>query len=182
MLPLPEKFDKLARWLIDERDNLEQGTGVPFVRLIYHPSEERECQRLTVVLRERLTKASLTSHEIRCGELLFKYYAEKNQLELRLKTAEANPHTAGDEIGKRAEAELLAAILNYARQAPPSGNIIISETAQLYPFAHLSGVLDSCENQVRIPLVLLYPATIEDEKLLFVGRRETGYYRTRNLR
>ena len=182
MRPLQEKFEELCELLIHHRESLAQGTGVPFVRLIYRPDEERECRRLTEVLRERLKNAGLTSHEIKCGELPFKYYVQKGQLELRLKTAEADPKPASDEMGKRAEAELLSAIISYADKAGPSGNIIISETAMLYPFAHLSGVLAGCENKVNIPLVILYPAIITEDRILFVGKRETGYYRTRDLK
>jgi hypothetical protein len=179
--PLIEKFQDLSDLLLNHRDGLAIGTGVPFIRLVYRPSEERECRRVTQDLVGRLRQNGLTANEIRCGELLFGYYQRKNQLELRLRTAESAPQQAGDEIGHRAESELLNAILSIARNSGPDGNIIISETGLLYPFAHLAGVLASCENQVQIPLVLLYPAEVIDERLLFMGRRETGYYRCRDL-
>ncbi|HKZ86638.1 MAG TPA: BREX protein BrxB domain-containing protein [Anaerolineae bacterium] len=182
MRPLLDKFNELSELLIRHRDRLAQGTGVPFVRLIYRPDEERECRRLTSVLRERLATAGLSSDEIRCSELPFKYYVQKGQLELRLKTAEAAPRQATDEMGRRAEALLLDEILSCASRARPYGNLILSETGLLYPFVRLAGVLEGCENKVNIPLVILYPAIITDDKMLFMGRRETGYYRTRDLK
>ena len=179
--PLQEKFEELADLLIRHRDNLSQGTGVPFVRLIYTPKEERECRRLTKMLHESLEMAGLETDEIHCGEMVFKYYNDKNKLELRLKTAEENPAMAKGAIGKRAEQILLQTILEKAKGAPDKRNIILSETGLLYPFTRLGGVLQECENQVLIPLIVLYPATYEDGKLLFMGKRDTGYYRTRDI-
>jgi len=180
--PLQEKFEELSKLLIHHRDDLAQGTGVPFVRLIYRPDEERECRRLTTVLRERLERVGLALDEVRCGEFVFKHYLQKGQIEMRLKTAEAAPRQASDEIGRRAEALLLEEIISRASKATPTSNVILSETGLLYPFAHLAGILQGCENRVHIPLVVLYPATITDDKILFMGQRETGYYRTRDLK
>ena len=179
--PLQEKFEELTDLLIRHRDNLSQGTGVPFVRLIYSPEEERECRRLTKMLHESLEMAGLQTDEICCGEMVFKYYMDKNQLELRLKTAEENPAVAQGEIGNRAEQVLLQTILEKAKGATDKSNIILSKTGLLYPFARLGGILQECENQVRFPLIVLYPAKYEDGKLLFMGKRDTGYYRTRNI-
>lgn len=182
MKPLQEKFEELHYILIHHRDSLSQGTGVPFVRLIYAPEEERECRRLTKMLHESLEMVGLHTDEIHCGEMVFKYYHDKNLLELRLKTAEENPAMAQGEIGTRAEQVLLQAILDKAKGAPDNRNIILSETGMLYPFARLAGVLQECENQVLIPLIVLYPAKYEDDKLLFMGKRDTGYYRTRDIK
>ena len=184
MATLRDKFEELCELLIHHRDDLSQDTGVPFVRLIYPPDDERECRRLTHDLRKRLTAQGFGADEIHCGELLFQHYRQRGerQYELRLKTAEGTPQQAKDEIGRRAETALIETILDHARRAPPTGNLILSEVGMLYPFAHLEGVLQKCENDVRIPLVLLYPATIENERILFMGKRETGYYRTRDLK
>jgi len=179
--PLQKKFEELSFLLIHHRDNLSQGTGVPFVRLIYSPEEERECRRLTKMLHESLEMAGLQTDEINCGEMVFKYHHDKKQLELRLKTAEENPTMAQQEIGSRAEQVLLQTILEKAKDAPGNRNIILSETGLLYPFARLGGTLQECENQVRIPLIVLYPAKYEEGKLLFMGKRDTGYYRTRDI-
>ena len=57
MKPLRDKFEELAELLITNRDNLSQGTGVPFVRLLYHPDEEIEARDLTRLLQQKLEKA-----------------------------------------------------------------------------------------------------------------------------
>ena len=181
MKPLQDKFHELSDLLIHHRNDLAQGTGVPFVRLIYRPEEERECRRLTVTLRDRLANTGFSADEIHCGEFVFKYYAEHNQTERRLETARDKPLKAGDEIGRHAETALFDEIVTKAHRAGAPGNIILSETGMLYPFAHLAGILDRCENKVNIPLVILYPATLSDDRLLFMGKRDPGYYRTRDL-
>jgi hypothetical protein len=179
--PLREKFEELAELLINHRDNLAQGTGVPFVRLLYHPDEELDARELTVLLTQKLEKAGYAPVEIRCGNYPYHYYEQKNRLELRLKTAEASPQQAIDEMGKHAEDDLLADIIHQAEIASEKTVILLTETGMLYPFAGLSGILQGCENKVLVPLVILYPATVDGKTILFMGKREPGYYRTRDI-
>jgi hypothetical protein len=180
-MQLREKFEKLADLLILNRDTLSQGTGVPFVRLIYHPDEELEAQELTELLIQKLEKIGIKPVEINCGEYPFRYYQKKDVLELRLSTGEERPAQAADEMGKHAEEDLLADIVQQAEVANDKTVIILTKTGLLYPFAQLSGVLQGCENKVLVPLVILYPATNEEKKILFMGKREPGYYRTRDI-
>jgi hypothetical protein len=178
---LRDKFDELTELLLTHRDSLAQGTGVPFVRLLYHPDEELEARDLTKLLMQKLTKAGYSPVEIRCGEYPFKYYQQKKLLDLRLKTAEEHPVQAEDEMGKHAEEELLAEIIRQAEAATDKTILLLTETGLLYPFAQLSGILLGCENKVNVPLVVLYPATVEENTILFMGKREPGYYRTRDI-
>jgi hypothetical protein len=179
--PLRDKFEELAELLITQWDNLAQGTGVPFVRLLYHPDEELEAREHTTVLKAKLKKAGFSPFEIRCGEYPFKYYQQKKLIDLRLSTAEDRPAEAVDEMGKHAQEELLGEIIRQAEIATDKTVILLTETGMLYPFAHLSGVLSGCENKVHVPLIILYPVTIEEDNILFMGKREPGYYRTRDI-
>lgn len=181
MKPLREKFEELAELLITHRNTLSQGTGVPFVRLLYHPDEELDVRELTVLLLQKLEKAGNAPVEIRCGAFPFDFYQQKKQLDLRLNTANERPAQAVSEMGKHAEADLLNEIIRQSEFANEKTVIILSETGLLYPFAHLSGILQGCENKVHVPLVILYPATVDGKKILFMGKREPGYYRTRDI-
>ena len=181
MKPLREKFEELAELLITQRDNLAQGTGVPFVRLLYHPDEELDARELTKLLIQKLESAGCAPVEIRCGEYPYRYYQKRKQLELRLKTAEERPGQALDEMGKHAEEDLLADIIQQAEIASDKTVILLTETGMLYPFAQFSGILQGCENKVFVPLVILYPATVDGKTILFMGKREPGYYRTRDI-
>ena len=181
MKPLREKFEELAELLITHRDTLSQGTGVPFVRLLYRPDEELDVRELTGLLKQKLVKAGYSPVEIHCGDFPFRFYQQKNRLELRLSTAEEHPAQSADEMGKHAEAELLAEIIGQAEIANERTILILSETGLLYPFAQLSGILQGCENKVHVPLVILYPATVDEKRILFMGKREPGYYRTRDI-
>ena len=181
MKPLREKFEELAELLISQRDNLAQGTGVPFVRLLYHPDEELDARELTKLLIQKLESAGCTPIEIRCGEYPYRYYQKRKQLELRLKTAEERPGQALDEMGRHAEEDLLADIIQQAEIASDKTVILLTETGMLYPFAQFSGILQGCENKVFVPLVIIYPATVDGKTILFMGKREPGYYRTRDI-
>jgi len=178
---LRDKFDELTELLLSHRDSLAQGTGVPFVRLLYHPDEELETRELTQLLTQKLTKAGYLPAEIRCGEYPFKYYQKKKLLEVRLKSAEQYPSESVEEMGRHAEEELLAEIIRQAESATDKTILLLTETGLLYPFAQLSGILSGCENKVHVPLVILYPATVDEGRILFMGRREPGYYRTRDI-
>jgi len=180
-MQLRDKFEELADLLIQHRDTLAQGTGVPFVRLIYLPEEELEAQDLTKLLKQKLEKAGLRSVEINCGEYPFRYYRQKDRLELRLSTAEARLSDASNEMGKHAEEDLLADIVKQAESADERTVILLTQTGLLYSFAELAGVLQDCENRVHVPLVILYPATVAEKRILFMGKREQGYYRTRDI-
>ena len=181
MKPLREKFEELAELLVTHRSTLSQGTGVPFVRLLFDPTEELEVRELTILLKAKLEKTGYEPVEIRCGDYPFRFYKQRNQLELRLSTAEERPEQSTNEMGKHAEADLLDAIIHQSEVANEKTVILLSETGMLYPFAHLSGVLLGCENKVHVPLVILYPATVDGKKILFMGKREPGYYRTRDI-
>jgi hypothetical protein len=150
---LRDKFDELTELLLTHRDSLAQGTGVPFVRLLYHPDEELEVRELTKRLTQKVEKAGYLLVEIRCSEYPFKYYQKKKQLELRLKTAEEHPAEAANEMGRHAEEDLLAEIIRQAESATDKTVLLLTETGLLYPFAQLSGILLGCENKVHIPLV-----------------------------
>lgn len=181
MKPLRDKFEELAELLLTHRDSLAQGTGVPFVRLLYHPDEELDVRELTRLLKKKLEKAGFSPVEIPCGRYPFQYYQQRDLLELRLKTAEEYASQAVDEMGKHAEKDLLADIIQLAEAASDKTILLLTETGLLYPFAQLSGILLGCENKVHVPLVVLYPATVDEGNVLFMGKREPGYYRTRDI-
>jgi hypothetical protein len=182
--PLRDKFDELEDLLLNYRGQLDQNTGVPFVRLVYRPEEEIACQRRTRSLARTLEQKGVPVETVPCRGVIFTHYEETDRLE-RLFALEATAGDSLDEhITKRARQALNDRIMAAARRLQQGGVIFLTETAFTHPYLALSAVLGDCTNRITPPtaLVIFYPGEVDvDEQLLFLGQRPSGYYRTRDL-
>lgn len=184
MRPLPERFDELETLLLDYRHTLAQNTGVPFVRLVYHPSEESDCQRHRARLERTLQQKSIPFQVVSCRDIIFGHYQERGWLEALFAMDRDNREGLADEIAMNARRVTTDRVLAAAERLGPDGVIFLVDTAFLYPYTHLTATLEDITNRITPPLclVIFYPAEIDlDQQLLFLGVRPSGYYRTRDL-
>lgn len=184
MKPLLKKFDELEDLLLNHRTHLDQNTGVPFVRLVYQPEQEVECQRLTRSLARTLKQKGITVETVSCRGVIFAYYEETGRLEQLFELESTEGDRLGQYIAKRAREELVGRILSAVERLGDDGVILLTETAFAYPYLSLSSVLEDCTNRITAPmaLVVFYPSEVDvDQRLLFLGQRPSGYYRTRDL-
>jgi hypothetical protein len=89
-----------------------------------------------------------------------------------------------DHIAQRAHQELTNRLLAAVERLGEDGVIFLTETAFAYPYLSPSSVLEDCTNCIIPPmaLVVFYPGEVDvDKRLLFLGQRPSGYYRTRDL-
>jgi len=181
---LREKFEELEELLLHHRRQLAQSTGVPFVRLVYRPEEEQECQRKQQTLARTLRKKGLAVEIVSCRGAIFAYYEQSGRLE-QLFALEAEG-TAGltQNIARHGAQVLKERILQAARLLAGEGIILLTDVAFVYPYLELEPILDACTNEIRAPmaLVFFYPAE-EDAAgdLRFLGQRPSSYYRARPL-
>jgi len=87
-------------------------------------------------------------------------------------------------IARHARQELVHQLLAATERLKGDGVIFLVEVAFVYPYLHLGPVLDDCVNRITPPmaLTLFYPGEVDvDGRLLFLGVRPSGYYRTRDL-
>lgn len=184
MRPLQQKFEELEDLLLHHRHTLAQNTGVPFLRLIYRPEEETSCQRYREALERTLEREGIRVETLSCRGVVFAYFERQGWLDQLFELEETAPERLGTNIARHARRELEEHIANAAQHLDGDGVIFLVDVAFLYPYLHLSPVLESCTNRIKPPmaLVILYPGEVDvDKRLLFLGQRPSGYYRTRDL-
>lgn len=184
MRPLQHKFDELEDLLRHHRRTLAQNTGVPFLRLVYRPEEEVTCQRLQSTLTRTLKRDGVPVHTISCHGMIFAHYERRGRLDQLFDLDQTREEGLDASIRRHAQKELEQALLNAADKLGEDGAIFLKDVAFLYPYLQLSPVLDACTNRIVAPmaLVIFYPGEVDvNRQLLFLGKRASGYYRTRDL-
>ena len=184
MRPLLGKFDELEDLLLNYRHQLDQNTGVPFVRLVYRPQQEVRCQQLTQSLARTLKQKGIPVETVSCRGAIFTYYEETGRLEQLFELEATEGNRLNEYITRRAREELSDRLLSAAEHLRDDGVILLTETPFAYPYLSVSAVLEDCTNCIAPPmaLVVLYPGEVDiDGRLLFLGQRPSGYYRTRDL-
>ncbi|MFQ5472306.1 MAG: BREX protein BrxB domain-containing protein [Dehalococcoidia bacterium] len=185
MRPLPEKFDEVEDLLLHHRETLAQNTGVPFIRLVYHPEdEETECRRRRELLERTLRREGVPVEVVSCRGAIFVHYEQRGRLNQLFELEKTESDRLNASIGRYARRELTNRLLAAAERLNGNGVIFLVDVAFVHPYFHLTPVLDDCTNRIAPPLALVvfYPGEVGvDGQLLFLGVRPSGYYRTRDL-
>lgn len=184
MRPLQQKFEELEDLLLRHRQTLAQNTGVPFIRLVHLPDEEYSCQRFQTALARTLKRERVPVEVVSCRDVIFTPYEQQGRLERLFELEQTGDERLSAHIAGRARQELTGRLMEAVGRLGEEGVIFLVDTAFLYPYLQLSPVLDDCTNRITPPLVLvvLYPGEVDvDGRLLFLGQRPSGYYRTRDL-
>jgi hypothetical protein len=182
--PLPEKFEELEDLLLHHRGTLAQNTGVPFVRLVYQPDEEVECRRRRELLERTLRREGIAVETASCCEAIFAHYERRGRLDQLFELERTEGDRLGVSMARHGHRELTDQLLTAAERLKGNGVVFLVDAAFLYPYLHLAPVLEECTNRITSPmaLVVFYPAEVDvDGRLLFLGVRPSGYYRTRDL-
>jgi hypothetical protein len=182
--PLPQKFDELESLLHGYRDTLAQNAGVPFVRLVYQPGDEAECQRRCALLEQTLQQRGVPVAVVSCRDVIFAHYQERGWLDTLFAMDREQRDGLADEIARNTRRVTTQRVLDAAERLGRDGVIFLVDTAFLYPYVHLTATLEDVTNRITPPqcLVIFYPGEVDiDGQLLFLGVRPSGYYRTRDL-
>ncbi len=181
---LPAKFKELEIILLEQRHLLSLHSGVPFIILVYDPTEERFCQGCQNDLREKLEAREVRVITLELNNFIFEYYKEKGQLE-RIFELDRDPKYRAElrqMIAGVYEQELVKQIQKEIKEANPDYSVIfLSGVASMYPFARVSNLLTALENRVKVPLVVFYPGSEQDGKLSFLNQEPHLGYRARRL-
>lgn len=184
MRPLPNKFEELEDLLLNYRDTMAQNTGVPFIRLVYRPDEEVDCQRRHVSLERALRQKNIAVQVVSCRDIIFAYYEQRGLLDQLFEADKAGETRLAANITTHAQQTLEQQLSAATEQLGRDGVIFLVDTAFLYPYLPLTETLDTFTNRIEPPmaLVVFYPGEVDlDNQLLFLGMRASGYYRTRDL-
>lgn len=121
---------------------------------------------------------------VSCRGVIFTYYEKTGRLEQLFELESTEGERLNQYVARRAREELNERLLSAVERLGDDGVILLTETAFVYPYLSLSSVLEDCTNRITPPmaLVVFYPGEVDvDERLLFLGQRPSGYYRTRDL-
>jgi len=157
---------------------------VPFLRLVYWPEEEIACQRFRDALARTLAREGVTVQTVSCRDVIFTHYEQQGRLDQLFELEQTDGERLSAHIARRARQELTERLVGGAESLGEEGVIFLVDVAFLYPYLQLSPVLEACTNRITPPLalVIFYPGEVDVEgRLLFLGQRPSGYYRTRDL-
>jgi hypothetical protein len=180
-MSLLDKFNELEYLLLARRDALALPGGTPFVLLIYDPYEERLCQARRQELAERLESRGQRVHEIGLGTFIFDYYRQKGQLERLFALERERPQELRRMIASIYRPELVKRIVAEAGDMEDDAIIFLHEVGSLYPFVRVCNLLGDLENRVKQPLVVFYPGSEQDGRLLFLNLEEEGHCHARKI-
>jgi hypothetical protein len=186
MSSLIEKFAELEKLLRNHRRTLALHAGVPFVLLIYDPSQERQCRSEQAHLKTKLEDDGLAVYEISLDTFIYDHYAEIGLLDIIF---EKEPHEPGEvyrDLSRNYRPALVQHITQIADGLDEDDAVIfLTRVAHLYPFVRVSNLLEDLENQVKLPLVVFYPGEeLENEmRFLCLGNADGPHtkYRARRI-
>ena len=160
---LQEKFNKLEKILLNERDSFYIQTGTPFILLIYDPYKEYECRRKIAELINILQYNDIKSIEIPLNIFIFKYLEKYNKLEEIFEKEKKDKEEFIRGIRQIYSNKIKAFILNQIKQ--DTQVIFLTRIGSIYPFYYVSKLVESLVNEIKIPTVFFYPGSYFEDKI-----------------
>jgi len=175
-----DKFERFVQATVRMARGEMPGYGYPHVVYPYASEDEMACIEAVRQMPGRLSPAGLGSRLLPVAPLVARSTARFSRRELRdaseyrrLETDLADPRN-----GITAKAAKLGAD-TIRSEAAEDTIILLCRLGALYPFGHVSGLLDSIVAAgIRNTLAVAYPGTAEGTQLRFLGMLSpTGGYR-----
>ncbi len=174
------RFDRFVEATAKMARQEMPGYGFPHVILPYPPKEELTAINAVRRLPARLTSRGIDSQLVPLAPLVaqvLQRYA--NRL---LRSRDEYYRLQGDLSDPRSGVvgELVRLCVEKHQQASDLGRVLIlCRLGPLYPFAHVSGVLEGLYSKgIRTTLAVAYPGKADGTSLSFLGRLDpTGAYR-----
>ncbi|HEY8477286.1 MAG TPA: BREX protein BrxB domain-containing protein [Chloroflexota bacterium] len=177
---LEGKFADLEQRLLDRHIHIGRGIGVPFLLLLYPPSEERRVRRETSTLMAKLRAAGRAVEVVDCNQVLLDTLIQSNELERAIRAERRNPEGLRDfGIGEALAGALVERVKAASQGVGDGGVVFLTRLGALHPFL-LPSVLQErlAGESLRAPIVFLVPAGEENGgDYLFLGVEQTRRYR-----
>jgi len=166
---LVDKFAELEGLLLGQRHTLALHAGVPFVLLIYDPSDERQCREEQAHLMRKLDDAGIVTHEIPLESFIFDHYTEIGLLDTIFEKEPAQPDAVYRDLAKNYRPALARHIIQVSEDLEEQDAVLfLTQVAHLHPFVRVSNLLEDLENRVKLPFVVFYPGEELDGELRFL--------------
>lgn len=182
-MKLQEKFNVLEDMLLSKRETIGVHTGTPFILLIYDPKIQNDCKNEIKNLTEKLSAHNLKVLEISVGKFIFESLEKDDRLEQVFEYERESPEEVKEELTNRCKHYIKDWILEKINAEMPVDVVFLTDVAGLHPYYRVSAILDSLENEIKIPFIVFYPGMKkENDKLYFLGEYESSeYYRARRI-
>lgn len=180
---IQSRLEEVERLVREDRGEIGERIGVPFLVFTYDPAAETEVDREIRNLIEKLEYHDQDVAGIDMRELVFSALEDRgimeNVIELERRDREQLLEGLKSSLLDNGEmGELATAIANEAEQAD---TVFVYRMGILYPFASASILMGQLEMNTPsdTPIVFCYPAKIDDKSLRFLDEREGSYYRAK---
>jgi len=177
---LDNKFTELEHRLLSGHDQIGRGIGVPFLLLLYRPSEETRIWRETSLLVSKLRAEGRQVEVIDCNEVLLNYLERSGELQRAIKAERRNPAALRDfGIGEALADALVERVVSAERGMSQPGAVFLTRLGALHPFLLPNVIQEQLAGRwVRVPVVFLVPAEAENgSDYLFLGVEKARHYR-----
>lgn len=174
------RFERFIEATVKMARQQMPGYGFPHVILPYPPKQERACIEAIRTLPAQLTSRGIDSQLIPVAPLVVRVVERLAKRPLR----DANDYRLvqsdlsepkGGVVGDLVE----LFVEKYKEESDLKRVFILCRLGALYPFAHVSGVLEGLYSKgIRTTLAVAYPGKADGTSLSFLGRLDpTGAYR-----
>lgn len=174
------RFDRFVEAVVKMARQQLPGYGFPHVILPYPPKEERACIENVRCLPAKLTSQGIDSQLVPIAPLVAQVVNRYAQRPLR--DADDYRRVQSDLSDPRTGmvGDLVQLFVEQLKEGSDLGRVfILCRLGPLYPFAHVSGVLEGLYSKgIRTTLAVVYPGKADGTSLSFLGRLDpTGAYR-----
>jgi hypothetical protein len=181
---MPDAWDKklteLEHRLLTGHEQIGRGVGVPFLLVLYPPSEELRVRRDMSSLVAKLRSEGRQGEVIDCHKVLLDYLNRSGELERTIRAEKRNPGALRQfGIGEPLAEALVERVVTAQQQMIGPGVVVFTRLGALYPFL-LPPIIQErlAGRRVNVPVVFLVPA--EDDNggdYLFLGVEKARRYR-----
>jgi hypothetical protein len=177
---LDRKFAELEHRLLTGHEHIGRGVGVPFLLLLYPPSEELRVRRDAGSLVAKLRAEGRQVEMIDCNQVLLDYLHHTGELQRTIRAEKRHPGALKEfGIGEVLAEALGERVITAQQQMSGPGVVVLTRMGALHPFLVPNIVQERLAGRrVHVPIVFLVPA--EDESgsdYLFLGVEKARRYR-----
>lgn len=177
---LDTKFAELERRLLKGHDQIGRGVGVPFLLVLYPPSQETRVWREASSLVSKLRAEGRQVEVIDCNDVLLDYLERTHELERAIRAERRRPAALRDfGIGEALADELVERVMRAEQGMGQPGAVFLTRLGALHPFL-LPNVIQErlAGRRTRVPVVFLVPAQDDNGgDYLFLGVEKARRYR-----
>jgi hypothetical protein len=177
---LDRKLAELEHRLLAGHEQIGRGVGVPFLLLLYPPSEELRVRRDVNSLVAKLRAEGRLVEVIDCNQVLLDYLHHAGELQRTIRAEKRHPGALKEfGLGEVLAEALVDRVIAAQQQMLGPGVVVLTRLGALHPFLLPNIVQERLAGRrVHVPIVFLVPAEeTNGSDYLFLGIEKARRYR-----